>query len=183
MRLPKTNTKDYANNVDIAAKVFARYGDFIHAIIRCKVRNEAQADDLYQDFFLSLVFRPIPASVQNVKSYLYKAITNDIIDAFRQAQRHRILISRYAEQHFNYRASEKGPENAFIEAEEVRKFFEIVEKQLPNSQARAVTLRYKNSYDIKEIAEKMKVNKNSVIRYVSVGLKRIRQFLAVERGN
>ena len=182
MRLPKTNTNDYTNNVDIAAKIFARYGDFIHAIIRRKVKNEAQADDLYQDFFLSLVFRPIPASVQNVKSYLYKAITNDITDAFRQAQRHQILISRYAE-HFNYRASEKGPENAFIEVEEMRKFFELIKKQLPNSQARAITLRYKNSYDIKKVAEKMKVNKNSVIRYVSVGLKRIRQFLTVEQDN
>ena len=53
--LESINRNNQANRVSIAAKVFGEYGDFIHAVIRCKVRNEAQADDLFQDFFLSLV--------------------------------------------------------------------------------------------------------------------------------
>ena len=182
MALPSANNNGYANNVDVAAKTFAEYGDFIDAIIRCKVKNEAQADDLYQDFFLSLVSKPLPAGVQNVKSYLYRAITNDIIDAARRAEKRQIRLHKYAGR-LGYSINEKRPENAFIKIEQTKKFFELIKRQLPNSEARAVTLRYKNNYNIKEVADKMNVNKKSVIRYVCVGLKKIRQFLTEEYDN
>jgi len=38
-------------NVGQATVIFARYGDFIRAVIHSQVRNEAQADDMFQDFF------------------------------------------------------------------------------------------------------------------------------------
>ncbi|MHC4792547.1 MAG: RNA polymerase sigma factor, partial [Planctomycetota bacterium] len=66
------------SNVNHAAKIFSEYGDFIRGVIRYQVGNDAQADDLFQDFFLSLVSRPVPADIQNIKKYLYRAITNDI---------------------------------------------------------------------------------------------------------
>jgi DNA-directed RNA polymerase specialized sigma24 family protein len=79
MALP--DTSKCRNNVGLAAKIFAEYGDFIRMVIRYKVKNEAQADDLFQDFFLSLVVSPLPAgehSGRNIlmgQSFLYFFIT------------------------------------------------------------------------------------------------------------
>ena len=94
MALPNTNTNRHANSVDVAAKVFAEHGDFIRAIIRYQISNDTQADDLFQDFFLSLVYRPLPTGVQNIKSYLYRAVTNDVVDAVRRVEKHQIQIHR-----------------------------------------------------------------------------------------
>ena len=85
MASSNTNNK-YRNNLDLTSKVFAEHGDFIHVVIRSQVKNEAQADDIFQDFFLSLVYNPVPKGVKNMKSYLYRAIINDVVDAVRRVK-------------------------------------------------------------------------------------------------
>ncbi len=169
-------------NVARAAEIFSKYGDFILAVIRYHVENDAQVDDLFQDFFLSLVSNPIPANTQNTKGYLYKAITNDIVDAVRRVEKYKTRIDKYAEC-FNYSVNNDRPENALIEREQTNKMFRLVEGRLRHSEAQAVTLRYRNSYNIKETAKKMHVNDRTISRYISTGLSKIRQFLTVKRGD
>lgn len=176
MVLPETKTSSHANRANTAANVFAEYEDFIRMVIRYQVKNETQADDLFQDFFLSLVSKPIPIGVRNVKSYLYKAITNDIIDAARRVEKYQKHMHKYAKC-FNYPIDKRTPENVFIEEEETNKMFEFIEMRLRHSEAQAITLRYRHNYDTKEVAEKMNVNGSSVRRYVSIGFSKIRQFL------
>ncbi len=91
MASSNTNNK-YRNNLDLASKVFAEHSDFIRAVIRSQVKNEAQADDIFQDFFLSLVYNPVPKGVKNMKSYLYRAIINDVVDAFRRVETYKAKI-------------------------------------------------------------------------------------------
>jgi RNA polymerase sigma factor (sigma-70 family) len=169
----------YKNSVNITAKIFAEHADFIYAIICSKVRNEAQADDLYQDFFLSLVCKPVPAGIKDIRSYLYRAITNDIIDADRRVKRYQARIRKYAEV-LNYITNNNTPENALI-AEENDKIFKLIGRCLPSSEAQAITLRFRNNHDIEEVAAEMNVNRRSVSRYISVGLKKMRQFLTRRR--
>jgi RNA polymerase sigma factor (sigma-70 family) len=169
-------------NVDRAAEIYSKYGDFIRTVIYYHVENDAQADDLFQDFFLSLVSKPIPANIQNIKGYLYKAITNDIIDAFRRVEKYKTQIGKYAEC-FNYSVNNNSPENAFTDVEQTDKMFGLIEGWLRHSEAQAITLRYRNSYNIKEIAEKMHVDNRTISRYISTGLSKVRQFLTVKRGD
>jgi len=180
--LPSSSTNNRANRVDVAAKVFAEYGDFIRAVIRYKVKNDAQSDDLFQDFFLSLVSKPIPAGVQNVKSYLYRAIINDIVDATRRVEKYKTRMNKYAEC-LNYSINKNDPENALVEVEQTDKMFKLIEGQLRHSEAQAVTLRYRNSCNIKEVAKKMHVNNRTVSRYLSAGLNKVRQFLTLKQGD
>ena len=169
-------------NIASAAEIFSEYGDFIRAVIRYKVKNEARAGDLFQDFFLSLVSKPIPAGVQNVRSYLYRAIINDIVDATRRVEKYKTRMNKYAEC-LNYSINKNTPENALIEAEETDKMFKLIEGWLRRSEAQAISLRYRNSYNIKEVAKKMHVNNRTVSRYISAGLSKVRQFLTVKRGD
>lgn len=169
-------------NVKRAAELFSEYKDFIFAVIRNQVSSDVQANDLFQDFFLSLVSKPIPPGIQNIKSYLYRAIINDIIDAARRVERHKTLMHKYAK-FLDYSINNSSPENALIETEEVNKMFKLIEGQLPRSESRAIVLRFKNNFSIKEVAKKMHVNSRSVSRYISSGLSKVRQFFNGKKGH
>jgi RNA polymerase sigma factor (sigma-70 family) len=170
------------SNVERAAQTFCEYGDFILAVIHYQSGNHVQADDLLQDFFLSLVSKPVPSGIQNVKGYLYRAITNDIADAARRVKKYRALMHKYAES-LDYSVNKSTPENALIETEEMNKTFKLIEGYLPRSQAQAITFRYRDNCDIKEVSKKMRINHRSVSKYISAGLRKIRRFWPIKQGN
>ena len=172
------NTDKHSAEVSGAARIFAEYGDFIRSVIRYRVADEAFVDDLFQDFFLALISNPLPRDIRNIKGYLYKAITRDLIDAARRVERYRTRIYRYAERGGRC-TTENTPESALIQQEEMGRMFELIEKHLRRSEAQAVLLRYRNRYTIEEIAAKLGVNSRSVSRYISKGLSNVRQFLRV----
>jgi RNA polymerase sigma-70 factor (ECF subfamily) len=172
---------DLVNNTSRAAEIFALHGDFIRKVIQYRIGDADLADDLFQNFFLSLVSRPIPLDVQNVQSYLYRAIINDSFDAVRRVEQYQDRIERYSKRVEN--PINKGrPENALIETEETQKMFKMIERLLPTSESRAVTLKFKNDSSIGEVAKQMAVNNRSVSRYISVGLKKLRQVVLKKEG-
>lgn len=179
MALPSANTNMYENSVLMASELLTEHGNFIRAVIRSQVKNEDQAEDIFQDFFLSLVYKPIPKGVKNIKSYLYRAITNDIVDAVRQVERYRVRIHEYSKQ-FTNSINNTSPENALIKKEQLDKMFALIKGRLPNSGYQAIFLRYRKHHSPKEVAEKMGVNDRSVSRYICVGLRKIRQLLTAK---
>ena len=172
---------DASSNVDRARQIFEEHGDFIHSIIRFSVRNEALSEDLFQDLFLSLISKPMPEEVQNIRGFLYRVVSDSIKDAFRRIDRYQARIRRYAG--YPERVTEYRPKNSLIEAEETKRMFELIEKNLPPKEALAVTLRYKNNCDTAKVAKKMGVQPRSVSRYVSAGLRKVRQVFDVNRDN
>jgi len=61
--------------------------------------------------------------------------------------------------------------------------FALIERQLPEREAEAVGLRYKNDLSVPEVASEMRVNNRTVSRYISIGLCKIRQMLAMSQGD
>ncbi len=167
--------------VAAAVEVFLDHEDFIRDVICFHIQDEDQADDLFQDFFLSLISNPLPTDIQNIDSYLYKAITNDIIDAAHRREKYRNCMHDYAERSDHPRSQQTPPE-AILEKEEACRVFELIEKCLPRTEAQAVYLQYREGHDAKEIARKMGVGIATVRGYVSEGLGRIRRLLSVRGG-
>ena len=167
-------TSNCRNNVGTAAEVVAEYSDFIYMVICSQVNNKARADDIFQDFFLSLVSKPIPGNVKNIKSYLYRAISNDIVDTQRHVERYREQIKKYRER-CNFSINNHRPENALIIEEQMNKMFNLLKGRLTSSQSQAIALRYGTNHTIKEVAKKMGVKSTSVSRYISTGLRRMRK--------
>lgn len=167
---------NHRHNIAAAAKVFLYYGEFIINFVHRKIQDEDQADDLLQDLFLSIASNHLPKEIQNIESYLRKAITNDIIKAIHQKERYCNCIHEYAEC-YNHPRSEKRPETTVIEMEEVNRIFELLETQLPPTEAQAVCSRYRDGLSNKKIAEKMSVHCATARGYVSEGLSRIRRLL------
>lgn len=180
MGLPSIKPRDYTKGAIEAVRIFTEYGGFIRAVICYHIKDKDRADDLFQDFFLSLVAKPLPPDVQNTKCYLYKMIINGIIDAACRIEKYQNRIRRYAA-HKRYSITEEGPESSLIESEEMNKMFKLIEKQLSRSESRAVILRYKNHYTVKEVAGKMNVASESVSRYISVGIGKIREFITISK--
>ena len=53
-------------------------------------------------------------------------------------------------------------------------------RHLRERQAQAFVLRYRDNYDIAEIAQEMRVAQRTVSRYLSEGLRRLQRVWAVE---
>jgi RNA polymerase sigma factor (sigma-70 family) len=164
------------NNVKMAAEIFDEYGDEIRAIIKFNIKSETETDDIFQEFFLSIVRKPIPRNVEDISGYLYKAGTNDIIDIGRRIKKHRNRMHRYAERR-KYRINKENPEKTAIQAEEIQKMLRKIENCLPKREAEVVVQRYGRNFSTNDTAVRMSVNRRTVSRYLSVAIKKARQLI------
>lgn len=169
-----------SHNVTAAAEVFLEYGEFIRAIIRSRVPDEGEAHDFFHDFFVSLVTNPIPRHVTNVKSYLYRAIINDLVDARR---RRMIQQSVLQECRFYERSrAANTPDTVVMDREEVLRLFDLIESRLSRTEAEAVNLRFRQDHTTEEAARRMNIKPRTLSRYVSVGLEKLRQCMSEGQG-
>ena len=168
--------KNTPKKVRLAAEIFDRYGDEIRAIIHFNLKDKSKADDIFQDFFVSIVRKPIPQDIQDIKAYLYRAVTNDVIDVSRQKKCHQEHIKRYAEccKHF---IITEDPQTIAIQMEDTKKMFQLIESRLPKREAQVVLQRYGQGFSTTDTAEKMNVNKRNISRYLSIALKKMRKFV------
>jgi len=162
------------------AELFRRYGMEIYSIICFNLDDFSKADDIFQELFLTFLQNPIPSNTENIKAYIYKTITNDILDTVRQKKSEQDRVARYVRCQQN-RMIERSPEKTSIQAEQIKRLFDVIEAELPHRQTEAILLRYVDNCSLDEIAEQMKVNKATVSRYVWSGLKRVRKLLYESR--
>ena len=167
---------DAQKSVQRAAEVFDQYGDEIEALIRFQVQDQSVIDDIFQNLFLSLVNKPIPAGITNVKGYLYRAVTHDVIDSMRRAKNYQSQASRIVERR-SYVAFEDGPDTTVIEVEQLDRLSELIKEQLPRCEAEAVVLTCIDELDAGQAARLMGVNRRTVSRYKCIGLRKIRRYL------
>ncbi len=168
--------KKLRKQVKPAAEIFKKYGDLIFTIIWFNVGDKSKADDIFQDFFLSIVHKPIPPNIRDVRGYISRAVKNDVYDAARQKRTHRARIQKYA-QYSGDGMVERDPQNTLIQTEEIQKIFKLIRKHLPRHEAQALIQRFSHGRDASDAAERMHVNKRTFSRYLCTGLKKIRQII------
>jgi RNA polymerase sigma-70 factor (ECF subfamily) len=169
-----------APNIERAKVLFEEYGQFILQVIRSKVKEAELVDDLFQDFFMELICKPIPDYVENIKSYLYKAVSNSIIDFFRKNKKHRACVS--SSDMGDIQITNELPDRRYVAIEESKKMLQIIERNLPDREANAIKMRYQDNCEVEEVANEMGVDRRSVSQYVSSGLRTVRQYL-IKRGD
>ncbi len=169
-----------SGDVQRATAIFFEHYDFIRAVIRYKIKDESRAEDLFHDFFLSLVSRPVPAEVQDIKGYIYRAITNDVTDHIRHIKRYQAMTHKYADCN-KLIVNNRVPEDALMEKEQTVRMIELIRKRVTKNEFKAIASRYRNDLSIKETAGRMNINDRSVVRYISTGLGKVKRFLAIEQ--
>ena len=163
--------------VQAAADVCNEYGSFIRAIIRFQSHDRSQEEDLFQEFFLTLIRKPVPADVRNIKSFLYRAVVNHILDSVRARQTYRRAVEKYAKE-TRIPINNRVAGNVLIEdTEERNATIAYLARHLQGRAAQAFVLRYRDHFSIGEIAARMGVNARTVSRYLSESLRRLRETL------
>jgi RNA polymerase sigma factor (sigma-70 family) len=173
---PKTKkSQEISTQVKNAANIFLNHADLISSAIRSNISDQSQADDIFQDFFLSLVKKPIPKNIKNIPGYINRAVKNDIIDHARRDKRYSNRIQRYA-RYSSYSNTSKSPQRILIQAEQTQNVLQMINEQLPHHESQAVIQRCCYEDSTEEAAIKLNVNKRSLSRYLCSGLKKIREF-------
>ncbi len=170
------NRTEVRKRVGLAAEIFDRYGDEIRTIIHFNVKDKSKADDIFQEFFVSIIRKPIPTDIQDIRAYLYRAVTNDVIDVSRQTKCYRDRIQKYSECRKYFVISE-DPQDTAIQVENTKKMIQLIESRLPKREAEVVVQRFGHGFNTTDTAEKMQVDKRIVSRYLSAALKKMRQYV------
>jgi len=173
------NTGFEDNAIQAATRILDEYGEFVRAVIRFQAHNKSDEEDLFQEFFLTLICTPVPANVQSMKGYLYRAVVNHIVDSTRVRQNYRRIIKKYVRENGNC-VNTRGVRDAFLEDEEQKEaVIACCARHMQEREAQAFVLRFRDQCSNEEIAAKMGVNRRTVSRYLSEGLKRLRKTLAL----
>jgi len=168
-----------SENMASATLIFADYGSFIRAVINTRVKDEHLRNDIYHDFFLSLVKNPMPENISNIKSYLYRAICNDICDSIRKLKCYDRHIQKHGQRKGTDFSEPPADERPTI-SDEASKMFEIIETCLTSSEANVIKLKYQKELNNNEIAESLNIGGPSVSTYFSTGLKKLRKIIKNE---
>ncbi|MHC4647788.1 MAG: RNA polymerase sigma factor [Planctomycetota bacterium] len=173
--------KEYRENVERATEVFDEYGDTIRAMISFHANNREE-EDLFQALFLSLVRKPIPRGIRNVRGYLYKVVINDVFDDARKSQAHRNRIDKYAKRRKLETAGgqKQTPTDIAVWKEEKLGILQMIAEELPPREGQAVIQRYCLGNSVTAGAKKMGIGKRTFSRYACLGLKKIRGLLSKE---
>ncbi len=162
-------------NPEEIQQTFEENGDFIHRVIRFHIGNCPNADDVFQSFFLLLLEKPVPKKeMVNHRAYLYRMIKNSIIDDVRRIKAYKKCISKYS-QNQPYHKFIYDPREKIIREDEVNFIMRIIDRCLPAHIAITLKLRYRKNYSDDRIAQATSVKRKTVIRYISTGLKDLRE--------
>ena len=171
--------KSGEQTVRTAADILTEYSGFIRGVIRFQSCNSFDEEDLFQEFFLVLVRRSVPPNVRSIKSYLYKAVLHHVLDLVRRQASYQRNLQKYAKE-VRISINNRTPESAFINREQRNAALAYLVRHLQEREAEAFMLRYRDNCSITEIAAKMGVEKRTVSRYLSEGLRRLQATLAIE---
>ena len=179
--VPSNDSPQYTN-VDAVLQIYLEHGAFIRGVVACQVQNEADVEELSQDIFVSLLSGPIPKDPNHARSFLYKAIINDIINFKKRKQLYRLkLRNRFGG--VRREPVQTDPGKRCVEMEQLTRLYELINERVCQREAKAIKLRYRGGLSSGETAKVMGVSTRTVDNYVSVGLKKLREFMAREFGD
>ena len=175
----RRNREYREETVRAAAEIVTRHGGFIRSVIRFQNGSRFEEEDVFQEFFLMLIRKPVPTDVRRLRSYLYKAIVHHVVDLIRQQVCYRRNLKKYAGE-VRISINNRSAGNAFEDRGQRDAALAYMVRHLREREAQAFMLKYRDNCSIGEIAARMGVERRTVSRYLSEGLKRLQRTLAIE---
>ncbi len=161
----------------VLQRIYRDHDGFIQSVIRFCAKNQADREDIYQEVYLALYAKVDLEKIHDVKSYLYRLVTNKSNEFLRNKIGRELKHKQYIERVTKNTVEDEGfPPEAELR-DEVENLVDLIRNCLSAKESQAILLRYKDQYDIDEAAAKMNVERRTLIHYVSVGLKKLRAVL------
>jgi RNA polymerase sigma-70 factor (ECF subfamily) len=155
--------------------IVAEYAPFVWKICFRLVGNRADAEDCFQETFISMMDVIRRQKIRSIKAMLVRLATSRSIDRLRQRSRKTepVSLSDGLELVGNERSPEQGVANKEL-AEQLR----IALAQLPAQEAAAFCMRYLNELDYGRIAGELGVKRNNARVLVHRAKGKLSQLLA-----
>lgn len=163
-----------------------RYESKVYSYIYYSIKNQEQAEDLFQDVFMKIVVRLRSGKYQEsgkFYAWVMRVAHNLVIDYFRKSVDEKIISNDETEQDlFNdpSLAVNENREEQMIREQLVSDIHELIAK-LPESQRQVLLMRYYDDLSFKEIAEKTNCSINTALgrmRYALLNLKKMSKNIA-----
>lgn len=163
------------NNSDIMKQFVKAYDELSDAIFRhCwfRIGDRERAKDLMQDTFTkSWQYIAEGATVNNLKSFLYRVANNLIIDEYRKKKE--LSLDRLQEQGFDPGVDDRHKTENTIDA----RFAINTINQLDEKYREVILMRYIDDLAPKEIAEIVGESENNISVRIHRGLKQLKEIL------
>ncbi|MCE5186852.1 MAG: sigma-70 family RNA polymerase sigma factor [Planctomycetaceae bacterium] len=153
-------------------ELYREHGTFIESILRFAAADLNEREDIYQDIFMALIKKNDLSAIRDIRDYLYVLTINKVNEYRRKKHRSKRILQEYASL-LGSETSDEGRQPVLVR-EEVNEVLKAIETCLSKQESQAVLLRYRDMADNEQAAQKMNVAKGTFLRYVSLGMKRIR---------
>ena len=171
-------------NVSSLETLIKRHKDRIYTFIISKVRNQALAEDIFQDAFFKVI-KSLQKGKYNEEGkflpWVMRIAHNLVIDQFRKTKRMPTTsnIKSYDDDFFDIfdfiSCEDQNSELIIMEGEQHEQLRKIVQ-ELPDEQRQVLVMRHYEELSFKEIAEKTGVSINTSLgrmRYALINLRKI----------
>ena len=177
-------------NVSALETLVKRHKDRIYSFIISKVRNQALAEDIFQDAFFKVI-KSLQKGKYNEEGKFLPLVMRIahklVIDHFRKAKRIPITVKPKSDYDdfdiFDIISSEeKNSEHTMMEGEQHELLRKMVQ-ELPVEQRQVLVMRHYEELSFKEIAEKTGVSINTALgrmRYALINLRKIMEEYRVD---
>lgn len=147
-------------------ELYAEHHGWLHAWLRRKLGNGADAADLAQDTFIRLLTRPAPrgfGSFAEARAYLRKAASGLCIDLWRRREIEQAWLQTLAAQP---EAAAPSPEHQAIIIETLLEIGSMLSR-LSQKAASAFVMAQVNGMPYRDIAAKLDVSERMVKKYIA----------------
>ena len=159
-------------------ELLMRHKDRIYTTIYMFVKDQSQADDLFQDVFIKIIDTLRKGKYNHEGKFVQWAIRiayNLCVDQFRRAKRRNIITPTESFDVFNLsHIAEISPEDDMIQNQSYRTLKALVD-QLPPEQREVIILRHYAGMSFKEISALTRVSINTALGRMRYALINIRK--------
>lgn len=176
--LPKSDLENPLERVTRATEFFRHYESHIRGIIDFVVSDQHCAEDLYQEFYLALVKKPLPDDIVDVEGYLFKTLLNKAREQRRKTIRYQKMLERYADRREPESQQGDIPEKV-SQQDEVETVMRQAKRILGQREYEVIHMRYCEGQGRQDVGKRLGLKANTISRYIWAGIEKIRRIPAL----
>ena len=162
--------------------IYARYDGFIRRVIHTAVRQSDDREDIYQEVFVALSQKGDFDGIDNMEGYLYRVVINKANGWTRKNIAAETGFDKYCKRQGPVLEHESVCDRPATLQDDYQEMLGLIQRYLSKKESQALLLRFRDHYTDEQAARKMNVQKETLIHYVSVGLKKIRDIAKSRQG-
>lgn len=151
-------------------EIYDAYFEPICRFLNYYTRNESFIEEVVQDVFVRLWEERETLEIQYIKTYLYNAARNRILNELRDERNRNVLLEQWAK-----REIENQESTDCVDMTEFTHLLQTTVETLPTACREIFTLSRENNLSYKDIAAQRNISIKTVEAQMGIALKRIRE--------